>query len=368
MNRKFSHLLAVGSLLALTATVESVPAADRLTGDGLLEDEFELFDMIPENTPVPTDVMPGDEDSECNAINFSTAEPLWYPAPCNQEPARPSNFPEFASWQNYSLEGFKSTFSSQIEQQCLFESCWNTHPSNSWGPTPPCFTVDLPSTEISVLRQRVMLATLYYVNASIHGNLVYAHHHSPYWTPPAGETPVGDDSDDAIFAGETANNSLNSYDTSEVMACNSKRTGIDCTSFTTWVYNFALGILFSGDTTQQSGMGLPKITDMNQLQNGDLIYFKGAPDGTKITHGGIAMNTPNGTIAITSTIQGDADGPQFNYKKNWWPLDSFAHGFSLADVYKAWTGGKSGIAPNYCIKVPKAMGECSALTRVKSVP
>lgn len=50
--------------------------------------------------------------------------------------------------------------------------------------------------------------------------------------------------------------------------------GIDCSSFTSFIYNYALGIHINAGVTRQAELIKKKIYDLKKLKKGDLLFFK----------------------------------------------------------------------------------------------
>ena len=56
--------------------------------------------------------------------------------------------------------------------------------------------------------------------------------------------------------------------------------GLDCSNYVSWVYNYALGQLFTSDVDEQwssNYMGGRKLNPGEELQKGDLVFFSGDP-------------------------------------------------------------------------------------------
>jgi hypothetical protein len=136
----------------------------------------------------------------------------------------------------------------------------------SWGPAARPFAppAGLEQKSAEWMRQRVIAAALRFRGYR------YQHHHIPDWEPPAG-WPVGK-------AGLTP------------------AKGVDCSNFTAFVYNQALGIKPTGDVhdqaalTEVAGAPVTRIerpagyADFAQvLKTGDLLFICGKPGG-EVTH------------------------------------------------------------------------------------
>ena len=113
-----------------------------------------------------------------------------------------------------------------------------------WGPLAtiyPAVRVPQGCDSINWKRDRIIAVARKYIG------LKYRHHHIPGWDPPASLT------------GET----------------NSAR-GLDCSNFSSWVYNYGLGIKFTSDIEEQAdGSRAPgrKLKPNEALQPGDLMFI-----------------------------------------------------------------------------------------------
>ncbi len=157
----------------------------------------------------------------------------------------------------------------------LPESDWYDHSKvRPWGPLPRAYT---PPSQISgkseiFKRARIIAVAMRYIGYG------YRHHYIPDWNPPAGwHTPKPGD---ARHDGK----------------------GVDCSNFTSFVYNQALGIKFSSDIRKQADMVSASIncSDVSisvaiiprqvtveawkeALKPGDLIYIR-PKSGSGISH------------------------------------------------------------------------------------
>lgn len=61
---------------------------------------------------------------------------------------------------------------------------------------------------------------------------------------------------------------------------------MDCSNFTSWVYNFALGKKFTSDITKQSELVGRKLEPNESWKHGDLLFFW-RQDRSEISHVGI---------------------------------------------------------------------------------
>lgn len=148
------------------------------------------------------------------------------------------------------------------------------------------------------LRQRIIATGLQFVGYT------YQHHHVPYWEPPA-DWPRDDEQ-------------------------RPPGKGLDCSNFTAFVYNLALGIRPTGDIHQQAEMTsapgpgpnrttpalrieLPERYDAydKTLRTGDLLFIKGS-SGSTISHvvlwvGSIGHSPDRVPLILDSTGGGNFD-------------------------------------------------------------
>lgn len=126
----------------------------------------------------------------------------------------------------------------------------------TWGPharTYPPPPLDKRTPEI--LRKRVIITA-----RSLEG-LPYRHHHLPEWLPPDGSGP-----------------------------------GLDCSNFTAWVYNFALGVRFSSDVHRQAQTAGVVVPPGEPLLPGDLIFIHPSHDDRqKISHVALLLESRGST-------------------------------------------------------------------------
>lgn len=154
-----------------------------------------------------------------------------------------------APYQRSLISDFKER--SALPQSDISEELWYTPYTNQiWGPMPRQYPpidyliAKLPKG-IDVKqwkRDRVVAIAKQYIN------LPYRHHHIPAWNP---QTP---DKDGKIGP------------------------GLDCSNFTSWVYNFGFGIMLNSDITKQSQM-LPRfgyvLPDGMQILDADEDFLPG---------------------------------------------------------------------------------------------
>jgi cell wall-associated NlpC family hydrolase len=102
---------------------------------------------------------------------------------------------------------------------------------------------------VTFARERLLAAAKHYIG------LPYQHHHVPGWNP------------SSAWSG-------------------AEGPGLDCSNFTSWVYNFGLGIKFTSNVVDQGdGSSAPGrvLSSSEPLQLGDLLYITSA-DGSVIAH------------------------------------------------------------------------------------
>ncbi len=152
----------------------------------------------------------------------------------------------------------------------------------TWGPPPAQYpAVSVPAnagcSPLQWKRERIVATAAQYIGR------FYQHHHIPDWDPPA-DWPYSE----------------------TLLGC--QTPGIDCSDFSSWYYNYGLGIKLNTAVAVQAlpttpipgpgGVGniTPKVvaasvdnvppdfaTLCGQLQTGDLLYIKGSPTGP-VTH------------------------------------------------------------------------------------
>lgn len=167
----------------------------------------------------------------------------------------------------------------------------------SWGPVATHYAAPagLAQKSREWMEQRVIATALRYRGYR------YQHHHIPDWEPPA-----------AASASEPLGK------------------GLDCSNFTAFAYNQALGYKFSGGTKEQSvmtevtGPGPSKTTPITRvelpkdyadyaktLRTGDLVFINGRPGG-EVTHvvlwvGSIGRSRDGSPLILDSTGEGRKD-------------------------------------------------------------
>ena len=168
-----------------------------------------------------------------------------------------------------------------------------------WGPMPRSFDCPTQVNDWSIAKKRERVVAA----AMMHVGLEYQHHHIPAWDPPRDwpfiKCPVGH-----------------------------QTVGLDCSNFTSWVYNWALGIHLNSAVGAQATGQRPKSLGgtaihrriergddcaafMAKLCAGDLLYICDKPGG-KLAHvimwtGECAKSSDGKQLVIDSTGQGHID-------------------------------------------------------------
>lgn len=149
--------------------------------------------------------------------------------------------------------------------------------NGGWGPRANAFPLPvIPSgascDPITWKRERVLAVAMRYINAPDNPlGLQYRHHHIPGWDPQDSTYPGA--------AGENAD-----VDAPQDQPAWDPGPGLDCSNFTAWVYNYGLGIKFSGDVHRQAdGTAGPMgtwIPAPGPFAPGDLVFLhpNGNPD------------------------------------------------------------------------------------------
>ena len=148
--------------------------------------------------------------------------------------------------------------------------------NRGWGPQanalpPPDIPQDAGCDFTTWKQERILAVAMRYIYAPDNPlGLQYRHHHIPGWDPPS-----------STYAGAAGENPDN--DAPRGLAAWDAGQGLDCSNFTAWVYNYGLGIKFSGDVHQQyDGTAGPmgrRIPQEGPFEPGDLIYLH--PNGNK---------------------------------------------------------------------------------------
>ncbi|MGZ3418110.1 MAG: C40 family peptidase [Polyangiales bacterium] len=128
-------------------------------------------------------------------------------------------------------------------------SWYSSSMQGSWGPaaaTLPAVATPTGCDRVTFARERVLAAAKHYTGLS------YQHHHVPAWDP------------SSAWSG-------------------AEGPGLDCSNFTSWVYNYGLGIKFTSNVVDQAATAGRQLAPNEPLQPGDLLFITSA-DGSAIVH------------------------------------------------------------------------------------
>ena len=200
----------------------------------------------------------------------------------------------------------------------------------SWGPPPRHFPAhpDYDRMPVSARRQRVLAVACNYIG------LPYQHHHIPDWDPPQ-DWPW------------------------KPVAFGRNSKGVDCSDFTSWCYNYGLGIKMStgvkrqADVTEIEGPGPDRTTHAKvidatdydslckKLKTGDLLYInnrKGDLAHVIMWVGDVGKSPDGSPLVIDCTGEGhkDSNGNDIPigvhlrpFLKDQWYFKSFDHAHRL---------------------------------------
>lgn len=90
--------------------------------------------------------------------------------------------------------------------------------------------------------------------------------------------------------------------------------GLDCSNFTSWVYNYGFGIKFSSNVQKQAEVAGRKLHPQEKLEKGDLLFIWD-PSKKKIKH--VVIYIDPKTI-IDSTITKKANGVAIRHFSGWY--------------------------------------------------
>jgi len=154
-------------------------------------------------------------------------------------------------------------------------------PNQGWGPRAsalpaPAIPQDAGCDSTTWMQERILAAAMRYVYAPDNPlGLQYRHHHIPAWNPTT--------STDADAPEENPDT-----DAADAQTAWSAGRGLDCSNFTAWVYNYGLGIKFSGDVHQQfDGTAGPMGTHIpasGPFEPGDLIFLHPDASTSEASH------------------------------------------------------------------------------------
>lgn len=213
----------------------------------------------------------------------------------------------------------------------------NCKPRDTWGPRPntyPLWTIPDECDRIQIMQYRIVLL----IKKFIEKGWNYCHHHSPSWNTPLEQRVENQEicSSDGI-SGEKGWN------------------GLDCTHFTSFVYNWGFGCplpTLTGDQTcgpNAPGRVLPFSTNQqDQFLPGDILFIAGNSKSNPllVTHGifwtGIKLTYDDGPYSFNRLIKNHSEIQVYSITKD----------VNLAksqgkDVYVI--ADSSNIGPNYRI-------------------
>lgn len=157
-------------------------------------------------------------------------------------------------------------------------------------------------------RERILAVAMHYIYAP--GNalgLQYRHHHVPGWDPPA-----------STYAGAPEDNP--DADNPNGPTAWSPGRGLDCSNFTAWVYNYGLGIKFSGDVHRQAdGTAGPmggRIPEHGPFEPGDLVYLHPNGDPGRASH--VVIYLDDGHILDSRVNAQNRVGVQIRDRVGWY--------------------------------------------------
>lgn len=184
--------------------------------------------------------------------------------------------------------------------------------NGGWGPNaaalpPVAVPADAGCAAATWKQERILSAALHFVNDP--GNpqaLQYRHHHIPDWNPPASTTSAAAEKSDQQDGGSPE-------------AWGPGR-GLDCSNFTSWVYNFGLGIKFGGSVTKQyAGTAGPmgqRIAAEGPFQLGDLLYLH--PDGNNTVASHVVIYIDDNHVIDSRVDTQNVAGIQVRQREGWY--------------------------------------------------
>jgi hypothetical protein len=168
---------------------------------------------------------------------------------------------------------------NDISSRLKFPEFTNCNSSDAWGPQPnnyPPETIPLECDAKLWQQKRVLRVAQYVVSLNIN----YCHHHTPGWLAP----------DTAFFRQKIVNDSGVCSNRGE--NATNQWIGIDCSTYSSFIYNFGLGTHLTKDIKKQgcsldspgrvlnvSNLTLSQKTEF--FEPGDLLYIG---DNIRITH------------------------------------------------------------------------------------
>jgi len=201
----------------------------------------------------------------------------------------------------------------------VFTPCTAT---NSWGPQPNIYPApEIEATCDIATWQRNRFVKL--IEKFVSKGWNYCHHHSPTWMPPANYQIPLDPSQVAAGTGSAAG-----VCSSAGITATSGWTGVDCSHYSSWVYNYGFGAHLESNVNGQAcgpnapGKSLPFTAAMqDKLLVGDLLYIAADSSAAelKVSHvimwTGIEMTWDLGPFSW-STVSKNIPANQLTAAKN----------------------------------------------------
>ncbi len=180
---------------------------------------------------------------------------------------------------------------SPLSPSRWYEQAWN----GGWGPraaTYPAVLAPVGCDRVAWQRARVVAVARRYLG------LGYRHHHIPGWDPPA------------ALVGPTA-----------------AGTGLDCSNFTAWVYNYGLGIRFTSNVQQQADGPLAPgrvLAADEPFAPGDLLFIL-REDRSEVSH--VVLYVDENTVIDSHA----AFGGVTEHPRTGWYLTHFSQARRIVD-------------------------------------
>lgn len=185
--------------------------------------------------------------------------------------------------------------------------------NGGWGPRanvfpPPAIPADTGCDPITWKRERVIAVAMRYTNTPDNPlGLQYRHHHVPGWAP-----------QDSTYPGTNGQNA--DVDDPQDRPAWAAGPGLDCSNYTAWVYNYGLGIKFSGDVHRQAdGTAGPMgswIPASGPFEPGDLIFLH--PNGNADVASHVAIYLDDQHVIDSRVSAQNALGVQIRNRVGWY--------------------------------------------------
>jgi hypothetical protein len=183
--------------------------------------------------------------------------------------------------------------------------------SNDWGPFPisyPKVTVPDGCDNTKWQQQRVLAL----IDKIVKMKLNYCHHHTPSWLPPASQrhSTSNTSGGDANSAGQCSD-----AGTPKGVGSDEGWKGIDCTTYTSFVFNYGSGCFLNALTGDQGcgtnapGVALPyTASEQEKFLPGDILFIAKSADAKplQLSHGvlwtGIQLTYDNGPFSMNTLM------------------------------------------------------------------